>query len=258
MIARKFEKFPPVFVAILVQAIVWLVLKTALPLVQQQFGVSLPFFWIMVLQGALAASLTYVAGLSYWWVIIQAVAPPLLVLALILQIPVWIFPILLVLLLLTFWNVAINRVPLYLTNDLTAEKIETLLPGQEGLVFVDLGSGLGGTLRHIAAKRPDQQFIGIESAPVPFLLSWFLGKLFGTGNLRFLYGSFWKIDLSSFDVIYCFLSPVPMPDLFDKAKSEMKAGSLFISNSFKVPGHKPNRTVTVKDSRKTKLMIWKI
>jgi len=258
MIARIVEKFPPVFVAILIQAVIWLVLKTVLPLVQGQFDLSLPFFWIMILQGGLAAALTYYAGLSYWWIIIQAAAPPLLVFALILQIPVWIFPILLVLLLMTFWNVAINRVPLYLTNDLTAEKIETLIPEKEGLVFVDLGSGLGGTLRHIAAKRPDQQFVGIESAPVPFLLSWLLGKLLGTGNLRFVYGSFWKIDLSSFDVIYCFLSPVPMPDLFAKAKSEMKTGSHFISNSFKVPDHKPNRTVTVKDGRKTKLMIWKI
>ncbi|MEP4193575.1 MAG: class I SAM-dependent methyltransferase, partial [Sneathiella sp.] len=103
-----------------------------------------------------------------------------------------------------------------------------------------------------------QYFAGIESAPVPFLISWLLNKGIGSRNVQFIYASFWKLDLSEFDVLYCFLSPVPMPDLFVKAKAEMKPGSLFISNSFDVPGLKPDRVIKVKDGRQTRLLVWKI
>jgi len=157
-----------------------------------------------------------------------------------------------------FWNVAINQVPLYLTNSLTVDKLADLLPTRAGLNVVDLGSGLGGTMRGLSSKRSGQHFYGYETAPIPFLLSWLFAKLDGRSHTEFYLKSFWTTDLGKYDVVYCFLSPIPMPDLYAKAVREMKPGSLFISNSFTVPNHKPNRTVTVRDGRQTKLMIWKI
>ncbi len=258
MLLKKIHSAPPVIIALLIQIVVFAVISGLAGPLENHLGYSLPFFWRMIGQGVVAAGITLAFGFSYWWVLIQFFAPPLLVLGLAFNIPVWIYPIILVFLAMTFWNVAINRVPLYLTNDLTASKLESLLPKKKDLKVVDLGSGLGGTMRHLAGQRPEQVFAGVESAPVPFLLSWILGKLSGRRNVKFIYANFWKLDLADFDVIYCFLSPVPMPELYAKAKEEMKPGSLFISNSFVVPDHKPDRTVTVKDGRKTRLMIWKL
>jgi hypothetical protein len=72
------------------------------------------------------------------------------------------------------------------------------------------------------------------------------------------WGSLWACDLAAYDVVFAFLSPVPMPALWLKARREMRSGSLFISSSFAVPGQSPDREVTVDDLRQTRLMIWKM
>ncbi len=246
-------KLPPIGVALVVQALVFAVLY----LLKEQgsmFG-NLSLFELSILQGALAAVSTTRTNLSYWWVGIQFAAPPLLLLGLAFSIPLWVFPVVLILLLLVFWNVAINRVPLYLTNSLTTEKLLNLMP-REGARFADLGSGLAGTLIRLAKNRPDCEFYGFETAPVPYLMSYLRAKLSGASNVHIHFVSLWNADLSQFDVVYCFLSPVPMPALYEKAKEEMKKGSRFISNSFVVPNKKPSRTINVSDGRKTKLFIW--
>ncbi|MDF2366502.1 class I SAM-dependent methyltransferase [Sneathiella sp.] len=248
----------PVFAALAIQAVVFGGLYLLRPLVEEAIGRPVPLLWLVLAQGLIAGIATRGFGFSAPWVIGQVIAPPLLLLALALDLPSWIFPVILILLLLVFWNVAVGRVPLFLTNRTTSAALLKLLPQKKGLHMADLGSGLGGTLRHLAKERPAAQFTGLETAPLPFALSWMLGRLNGAKNLDFRFRDIFKEDLGKFDVVYCFLSPVPMPALFEKAKAEMKPGSLFISNSFEVPGRKPQRTVKVDDRRQTKLLIWKM
>lgn len=255
---NKIHAIPPILVAVVVQLATYALLFLIQPFAQNYLGFPIPLFWSMVSQGTIASVVTHLLRFPYWWVIIQLISPPLLVLALALSIPLWVLPVVLVVMVTVFWNVAIDRVPLYLTNEKTALELSKRLPKQSGLKVVDLGSGLGGTMRLLAQHRPDQQFIGFEGALMPFFLSWVFGKLGRGRNIHFKFKNFWRLNLSDFDVVYCFLSPVPMADLYAKAKREMKPGSLFISNSFGVPDVPPSRTVTVKDGRKTKLMIWKI
>jgi hypothetical protein len=66
------------------------------------------------------------------------------------------------------------------------------------------------------------------------------------------------MPIAGFDVVYAFLSPVPMPRLWAKACEEMKEGSLLISNSFEVPGVKPARVLQLDDARRTRLLIYKV
>ncbi|HAD86437.1 MAG TPA: methyltransferase type 12, partial [Rhodospirillaceae bacterium] len=61
-----------------------------------------------------------------------------------------------------------------------------------------------------------------------------------------------------FDMVYCFLSPVPMERLYAKAKDEMQPGCLFVSNSFAVPGVEPDEVVTVDDRRRTRLLVYRL
>lgn len=253
-----YPKSPPILIILVIQAAVFVALYLSMPTLDELAGFGVPLFWKMCGQGAIAAAITKFLKYGWGWVVGQLVAPPSAILALGLGLPFWVYPVILILLVLVFWNVATNRVPLYLTNTETSKALLRLIPKKKKVKFVDLGSGLGGTLRYLARQAPDSHFVGIESAPLPFALSWCLGKVSGCDNLEFRFRDIWKENLSEFDIVYCFLSPVPMPRLFDKAQGELSSGSLLISNSFRVPDHDPDRVVRVKDGRKTELLIWKI
>ena len=83
-------------------------------------------------------------------------------------------------------------------------------------------------------------------------------RLARPGNVRLRYGDYRSFDLAPYDVIYCFLSPVPMPALFEKARLEMPPGSLLISNTFIVPDRLADETVDVGDGRQTRLFLWRL
>lgn len=59
-------------------------------------------------------------------------------------------------------------------------------------------------------------------------------------------------------MVYCFLSPAPMPARCAKARAEMRPGSLLISNSFEVPGRPAGRVVEVGDRGATRLNVWQM
>lgn len=69
---------------------------------------------------------------------------------------------------------------------------------------------------------------------------------------------FWKEPLADYNVVYAFLSPAPMSDLWAKINREMRPGSLFISNSFQVPEQDASFVIEVADTRKTRLFCYRI
>lgn len=214
-----------------------------------------PLFYVAVLQGFCAAFVSWRLGAPRWWWLINALFMPLVVLALAMQIaPGW-YLLAFALTLLTFWRTDRSRVPLYLSNAKTADAIAHALP-EQACEFIDLGCGDGHLLRRLARARPDCRFTGIEHAPAP----WLLAKLINLGrpNVVIRHGDFWQQDLGSFDVVYVFLSPAPMPALADKARAEMESGKLLISNSFPIPGQDADSVIDVADRRQTRLFFYKI
>lgn len=205
-------------------------------------------------QGACAALASHKLGAPRWWIPIHLCFLPLaLCLAQTGLAPHW-YLLGFALLLAIYWRTDSSQVPLYLSNEKTAAAVAALLPPEAARV-ADLGCGDGGLLRRLAKLRPDCRFAGIEHAPLPWLWAR-LGKL-GRDNVAIRYGDFWKLDLREFDVVYAFLSPVPMPRLMAKARAEMRAGSLLIANSFPVPGAVPERVVEVADRRRTQLYCYR-
>lgn len=220
------------------------------------FGLVVAPVSLLAVQGILAAALGLMLGLPRWWLPINLLLPPLVPAVQALGLPHWVFAAIFAVLLAVYWNSAGERVPLYLTNRRTWAALADLLPEREGIAFLDLGSGLGGTVIDLAERRPDGSCTGIESAPIPFLLSRLRLALTPQSNARLRWGDFWREDFSGYDIVYCFLSPEPMERLFAKARSEMRAGSLLVSNSFEVPGQVPDRVIQVDDRRRTRLMVW--
>lgn len=202
--------------------------------------------------GLTAAAVAWLWKLPPWWRAINLLFVPLLGLALTWEIgPRW-YLAGFVLLALTSLGAVRTRVPLYLSSRRAAEALAPRIPEQGS--FMDLGCGLGGPLARIRRLRPDVKLHGVESAP----LNWLLARLRLAGRGRVRLGSLWAVDLGEYDVVYAYLSPAPMARLWEKARTEMRPGSLFISNSFPVPGVAPAETIELHDLSNARLLIWRL
>lgn len=126
-----------------------------------------------------------------------------------------------------------ERVPLYLTGHSGIAVLNEWLCRQQPASFADLGCGLGSVVCHLARKHPEIHFTGIESAPLPWLIARWRARR--CDNCDIYYGNFWHYDLSTFDMVYVFLSPQPMSRLWLKASKEMRAGSCLVSYQFEIP-----------------------
>lgn len=248
-------RLPVVLLALLAQigalAITFLAFKSG-----AYFGLLLPLWMILLTHSAIACISSILLSLPWWWLPIQALFAPVLLFTLNLNLPPNLFLGGFIFLWLIFSSNTKERVPLYLSNTTVCQALAELLPRKQHFHFLDLGCGLGGVLENLAEQKPEGKYQGVESAPLPFLLSWL--RLKGKGNAHVRYGNMWNENLAAYDVVYAFLSPEPMPELWRKAKDEMRAGSLLVSNSFAVPEQTPNQILSLKDSRCTRLFIWKM
>ena len=246
---------PPIVPALLLQACslaaIWALNRIA--------GASASSMLLAVLAGVLAAALSSALGLERWWLPIQLLCAPAALLLLTLRIPGWVYGGAFLLLALVYWSTYRTRVPLYLSGPSVWRAVAQLLPpprAEKTFAMIDLGSGLGGLLLALARARPDGRFHGVELAPLPVLISRLRMAWRGQGNCRISWASYWTHDLAAYDVVFAFLSPVPMRELWDKARREMRPGSLFISSSFEVPGARAPRCIRLPDRRGSALHVW--
>ena len=255
-----FNKLPPSVTAALLQFTAF-----ALTLLSVRLsGLQPSPLAFALLCGLLAASLSRLAGLARWWLPIQLLFAPALILMLALNIPPGFFLAAFLILLALYWSTFRTQVPLYLSSQKVWRALEGLLPdAKTGFRFIDLGSGLGGVLTHLASARPDGHYSGVESAPLPFLWSWLRVRLGGYRNCKVHWGSIWDgsleaCNLAQYDVVFAYLSPVPMERLWRKARAEMRPGTVFISSTFTVPDQAPQQKIQVDDLHRSTLLIWRI
>ncbi|MGE5491070.1 MAG: class I SAM-dependent methyltransferase [Actinomycetota bacterium] len=204
---------------------------------------AMPWLETALVIGGIAFVLASATRQPLWWRVMHAAFMPLAWAVTQLDVdPGW-FLLAFILLLLVYRGAVTEQVPLYLTNAATAETLAGLLEGRAPLRFLDLGAGVGSMLKPLARRFPESRFVGVENAPLTWAAGW-LGTR-SRPNIQWRWGDLWGTDLKDFDVVYAFLSPVPMEALWEKARAEMKPGSLFVSNSFPVPDVAASRVVEV-------------
>lgn len=232
--------------------VLWLMLGA--PLLDRAGMPLLPLQHAMCV-GGIAAALGWAWQLPRWWLPINFLfVPGLMAMHRLAFAPHWYLAVF-ALLLLVYWSVARTRVPLYLSSRKAWQAVAERLP--VGARVADLGSGLGGLLRFLAQQRPDGRYVGLEIAPLPFLVSWLRMRL-GSERYEIRWGSLWHADLQPFDVVYAYLSPVPMADLWRKIQREMRPGTLFISNTFQVPGVEPGEVMQLDDLHQSRLYLYRV
>lgn len=143
------------------------------------------------------------------------------------------------------WNAWQERVPLYHSGSRTHRVLGDWLETQPLHCIVDLGCGWGGALRALARRFPDRQFVGVESAPLNWLVArW---RCRGMTNVQIRLGNFWRYPLAPHDLAICFLSTEPMTRLWQKVSREMPPGAVLASIEFEVPGIHPQAVLTESD-----------
>ena len=124
-------------------------------------------------------------------------------------------------------------------------------------VEVIIGSGTGTVLAQLATRvSAAVELHGIELAPLPHAIARVRARM-SRNRFAVKRQDFWQCDLSRYDVVYAFLSPVPMPALWRKVRAEMRPGSLFISNTFAVPGVPPDESVAIGGGSRV-LYLWRM
>jgi hypothetical protein len=210
-----------------------------------------------LLHGVLAALFGRGLGLPAWWLPINALFVPALLLLNGQQLPPNVLLGAFVLLLLLNWNSFRERVPLYLSGQKTIAALDALLQSlPANFRYIDLGSGLAGSLYQLSRRYPQAQFVGVETAPLVFAVAWLRCLL--RPNCQVRYRNLWQQPLAGYDVVYCFLSPAPMPRLWTKARAEMQPNALLISNSFAIPDVAPSEQIELHDWRASQLLIWRM
>ncbi|MEA3405916.1 MAG: hypothetical protein U9R28_09290 [Pseudomonadota bacterium] len=249
--------------ALVIQLLALMILAIGVYLLQYVVVPPYPMWGLVLLQAVLAASFTVKFGLPSWWRWIQFVIPIGLFAAIEFEVNPWLGMAGFVVLWLIFANASKERVPLYLTNRTTrqafTELIKQVQASQKGaesnVTFMDLGCGLGGNVVFMSQQPGVSQSQGVETAPIPYLIARIFTALRGG---QVFAQDLWKTPIKDCSIVYAFLSTEPMPRLWEKAKSEMQPGSIFVSNSFPVPGVDPNEIWELPDSRQTKLFIYNL
>ena len=115
----------------------------------------------------------------------------------------------------------------------------TELQLKPGAIVFELGCGDGRLVKALAQRG--YSVTGYEINP----LLWLVAKIRcrGDKNARVLFVDLWKADLSRVDAVVAFLVPRTMPKLGDKAKNEMKRGSILASYVFEIENQKAYKAV---------------
>lgn len=258
------QRLPPSILALLLQLAAFILTVLSARLLDLHPAPLL----LALLCGCIAAAFSRIAGLARWWLLIQLLFAPAAVLTQALNIPSGVFLAAFLGMLAVYWSTFRTQVPLYLSSNKVWLALESQLPPpattgekKSGFKFIDLGSGLGGVLTHLAKVRPDGQYSGVESAPLPFLWSWLRTR--GYRNCEVRWCSLWNnnleiCNLAQYDVVFAYLSPAPMQQLWHKARAEMHPGSLFISSTFAVPDQVAHQTLQIDDLHQSALLIWRM
>lgn len=244
----------PACVALLTQALSLVAILLLIRVFPEQ---QLSIFEWAIAQGVLAALISLRLKIPSWWIFIHLIFMPTLTATLALSLPPFWFCIGFLLLILIYGNTYQTQVPLYLSSQEVTKALISLLPKQRNFSFIDLGCGCGGLLKNLSHVLSNGSYYGIEAAPLPYVVSKLRNIVLAPKN-TIIWGNFWKDDLAQYDVVYAYLSPVPMKSLWEKARQEMQPGSIFISNSFIIPDVSPEKSVKLNDFSGSTLYMWRI
>lgn len=155
-----------------------------------------------------------------------------------------------------YWTTFRTQVPFFPSASIVRQQVLTLIPQSQSLRIIDIGSGLGDMSMSIAKARPQCLVEGIEIAPLPWLISLMRAK-FTHSRVDFKIGDYRLLNFADYDLIFAYLSPAAMHALWQKAKSEMRPGTLLVSYEFEIHDVEPTKVIRHLGSERM-LYVWRV
>lgn len=209
-------------------------------------NISIELIWFLIVHALFSALLNYLFSFDWWWSLIHFVFPLLVYGFLQLHVSPNVYLILFLLFSLVYWSIFKTRVPYYPSKASLIPHLAKYFPEGQSIHFIDVGSGLGGLLIKLSKLKKNAYFYGIEIAPLTWLLSYLRG-MFSGSNVKFQLGNLEKLDLSAFDIVFCYLSPAAMPLMWEKMQLEMKKGSILFSYEFIIADATPDILIEIEE-----------
>ena len=138
---------------------------------------------------------------------------------------------------------SLSLAPWVPTRQKDLERIFDLAGLKNGEFFYDLGCGNGKVLLFGGRRYQGANFLGLELAPLLYLICKFRRGLSGLLNVQFRLKNLYQENLAKADVVYIFAAaPEKLTGrIIDKLKKELKQGSRIITYAFPIKGWSPVR-----------------
>jgi len=222
----------------------------------QFYSFSVPIYGYVLLQSLLTALIASLFGTPVWWRYIHLGFPLAIYGMLMLHLPAQIYLIGFLVSLSLYWTTFRTQVPFYPSRPVVWRYVSGLIPENTPIRVVDIGSGLGDLTMHLAKQRTESHFIGVEIAPLPWIISLIRAKL-RRSKAKFILGDYNTLNFAEFNVVFAYLSPAAMPALWQKARNEMRAGSLLISYEFNIDQVPATIDISVREDLPL-LHVWRM
>lgn len=212
----------------------------------RSLGIRMDTIWFWLIPHILlTAIMAQAAKMPVWWRWIQVIFPVAVVVMQQVALPAGVYFAGFIITLALYWSVHNTRVPFYPSFPSTWRAMHRILEqhgDDNSLKVLDIGSGIGDIAMFLAKQRVHDEVSGIEIAPLPWAIS-AVRALFSGTSVKFTLGDYRQLDFSELDVVFAYLSPAVMNDVWIKVQVEMRPGSLFISSEFPVIDISANRII---------------
>lgn len=215
---------------------------------------------MVLLQAVFSSALSAVFGMAVWWRWIHFLFPLALYGMTLAHIPNSVYVVGFFITLSLYWTTFKTQVPFYPSRPAVWQALQQLIAQtrrpQESVRVIDIGSGLGDLSLYLANANQQDKVEGIEIAPLPWLISW-LRSRWQRSTAQFILGNYGQLNFAEYDVVFAYLSPAAMPQLWQKATQEMRSGSLLVSLEFAIPDVPATQTI-VTGTTSPKLYMWRM
>ena len=250
----------PLLKALLVQVLSFVVCFAFAVIAKKFYGyVFIPFTFLLLLlfHSFLSLLISLLLKFEWWWNVIAFIFPIFIFLGLYLQISSALSLVIFLFLFFVFGTTLTTRVPYFPSHSSLSERLLEFFSDKEKLRLLDAGSGLGGLIIDLSKARPDWKLTGVEISSFPWLFSFLRSKILRRQNVKFQLGSYEYLNFEKFDVVFAYLSPVVMSEIWKKVQYEMVPGSIFMSYEFPIDGEPPSFEIQVSEKGEI-LYVWQM